>query len=115
RDMEFLDRALRQGIDEGVGVEPMVQRVHIDILDIKKDASAALAADHADKLCLGQFCVGPFEDMGDVLEQERHPDARTDSANLLDDRLGNAPSPRQRKEVGKITSGNASEGEMLAV
>ena len=105
-EMHFLDQAVRQGVQESVGIEAMVVRIQKEIFEIEQESRSGLGADQVEKFGIGHFRIRPFEQVGYVLEQERNGDARLDRSNLGDDLLGNRRGLRQWQEVAQTTTGD---------
>ena len=110
----LMNNALREYI-RGARLEAVVLRVEVEVLDVEQQPGAGLAANQVDKVRIRKFRFRPFEQVGDVLEQKWHRDARLDDAHLLDDVLGHRLGLGQRQKVAEIASRNTREGEMLAI
>ncbi len=53
--VHLLHQVGREGIEESVGIEAVIQRIEMKILNIKKQAGAGLAADQIEELGIGQI------------------------------------------------------------
>ena len=105
----------RQPIDEAGGIEAMVSRIEANIFDIEQKPGARLGKDKIEKRHLIHLWLRPFEDIGDVLKQERNRNNGSDCTHLRNDRFGNRDCPRKRHQVHEIAAWHPREGEMLAI
>ena len=72
-EMHFPDVGRRQRIDVVPGIETMVDRIHIDIVDIAQQAAAGLIGKTGEKFPFGNGGVAECQVAGDVLDQYLPP------------------------------------------
>ncbi len=100
--MDFADGCGGQGMQELQRVEAMIDRVHMQIVEIEQQAATAAADEFGEELCFGERRFAELQIAGEMLDEYRSTERRLQGIDARDAEREGFFGERQRQQVVEV-------------